>query len=151
MVKPRENRIHMMMSEEELTAIDDWRFANRIATRSDAIRRLCQIGLVLDEKASTLQGSIADNTRTTLAMTDRLEELTFKAHDKGIDILPIMESLADFVPSQAELQYLGMLLGGLAGSFRRQGSVEEAMESAKQVREISLQTLERFKRMKTPD
>ncbi|MDX3976577.1 hypothetical protein [Shinella sp.] len=151
MVKPRENRIHMMMSEEELTAIDDWRFANRIATRSDAIRRLCQIGLVLDEKASTLQESSADNTRTTLAMTDRLEDLTFKAHDKGIDILPIMESLADFVPSQAELQYLGMLLGGLAGSFRRQGSVEEAMESAKQVREISLQTLERFKRMKTPD
>jgi hypothetical protein len=36
-----------MMSEEELKAIDDWRFNNRISTRSDAVRRLCQIGLLV--------------------------------------------------------------------------------------------------------
>lgn len=39
----RENRVPIMLSDDELTAIDDWRFANRIGTRSDAIRRLCQI------------------------------------------------------------------------------------------------------------
>lgn len=43
--KPRENRVPIMMSESELKAIDDWRFENRIATRSDAVRRLCQLGL----------------------------------------------------------------------------------------------------------
>lgn len=41
---PRENRVPIMFSAGELTAIDDWRFENRIATRADAVRRLCQIG-----------------------------------------------------------------------------------------------------------
>jgi hypothetical protein len=45
MVKPRENRVPIMMSDEELTAIDDWRYANRVATRSDAVRRLVQVAL----------------------------------------------------------------------------------------------------------
>ncbi|MCC2612623.1 hypothetical protein [Neorhizobium petrolearium] len=54
MVKPRENRVPIMMSEEELQAIDDWRFANRIATRSDAVRRLVQLGILFDEDADNL-------------------------------------------------------------------------------------------------
>jgi hypothetical protein len=45
---PRENRVPIMMSDEELTDVDDWRYGNRIATRSDAIRRLAQIGLRVD-------------------------------------------------------------------------------------------------------
>ena len=53
--KPRENRVPIMMSDEELTAIDDWRFAQRVATRSDAVRRLCQIGLALSERESRLK------------------------------------------------------------------------------------------------
>ncbi|MCV9906673.1 hypothetical protein OIV19_03460 [Brucella sp. HL-2] len=48
MVKPRENRIPIMMSDEELEAVDDWRFKNRIATRSEAVRRLIQIGNSLE-------------------------------------------------------------------------------------------------------
>uniref|UniRef100_UPI003F491FAA hypothetical protein n=1 Tax=Ensifer adhaerens TaxID=106592 RepID=UPI003F491FAA len=49
MVKPRENRVPIMMSDDELKAIDDWRFNNRIATRSDAVRKLAKIGMVTDE------------------------------------------------------------------------------------------------------
>ena len=43
--KPRDNRIPIMMSDQELSSIDDWRFANRVATRADAVRRLFQVGL----------------------------------------------------------------------------------------------------------
>ena len=43
--KLRVNRIPIMMTDEELAAIDDWRFSNRVATRSEAIRQLCQKGL----------------------------------------------------------------------------------------------------------
>jgi exonuclease VII large subunit len=50
----RENRIPIMVSHEELAAIDDWRFANRIATRSDAIRRLCQNALWLEQELNNL-------------------------------------------------------------------------------------------------
>lgn len=40
---PRDKRVPIMMTEAELAAIDDWRFDNRIATRAEAIRRLCAI------------------------------------------------------------------------------------------------------------
>lgn len=49
--KPRENRIPIMMSDEELQPIDDWRFENRIATRSDAVRQLCSQALYAHRKS----------------------------------------------------------------------------------------------------
>lgn len=49
MVKPRENRVPIMMADSELTAVDDWRYKNRVATRSEAIRRLCRIALIQEE------------------------------------------------------------------------------------------------------
>lgn len=51
---PRENRVPIMMSDNEVASIDDWRYRNRVATRSDAIRRLCQISLALDAQSSQL-------------------------------------------------------------------------------------------------
>lgn len=38
------------MTPTEVKAIDDWRFANRVSSRGEAIRRLCQTALVLDEQ-----------------------------------------------------------------------------------------------------
>lgn len=50
---PRENRVPIMMSEAELTAVDDWRFTYRIATRSEAIRRLVRLGLNLEDEVTS--------------------------------------------------------------------------------------------------
>ncbi|MDH6235164.1 hypothetical protein M2281_005786 [Mesorhizobium soli] len=47
--EPRQNRIPFMMSDSELSAVDEWRFSNRIGTRAEAIRRLCQLGLAADK------------------------------------------------------------------------------------------------------
>lgn len=41
----REHRVPIMLSDPEISAIDDWRFANRMGSRSSAIRRLCRIAL----------------------------------------------------------------------------------------------------------
>ncbi len=50
MARPRlgdseSKRLQMVITEDELKAIDDWRFENRIENRSEAIRRLCQIAI----------------------------------------------------------------------------------------------------------
>jgi hypothetical protein len=45
----KSERLHMLISPAELEAIDDWRFRNRIGTRADAIRRLAQMSLQIDE------------------------------------------------------------------------------------------------------
>lgn len=47
-----------MMSDAELAAVDEWRFSNKIATRAEAIRRLCQIGLAFDGKADDLHAAL---------------------------------------------------------------------------------------------
>ena len=47
---PRNNRVPVMMSNAEMDSIDEWQHENRIATRSEAIRRLCKIGLEAEAK-----------------------------------------------------------------------------------------------------
>ena len=41
----KEERIALMISAEELAAIDDFRFANRFRSRAEVIRHLCRLGI----------------------------------------------------------------------------------------------------------
>ena len=41
----RVERLQIMLSEEELAALDDWRFARRMPSRAAAIRELLKRGL----------------------------------------------------------------------------------------------------------
>ncbi|MDH6265353.1 chromosome segregation ATPase [Rhizobium sp. SG_E_25_P2] len=74
MVKPRENRVPMMLSNEELEAIDAWRFQNRISTRSEAIRRLCKIGLMLDAKLTPTYTAMKAHAAALTDLTQHLNE-----------------------------------------------------------------------------
>lgn len=44
----RTEKLQVMLSDEELQAIDDWRFAYRLPTRAAAIRELLKRGLKSD-------------------------------------------------------------------------------------------------------
>lgn len=50
----KDQRVVTMMSPSELEAIDDWMFKNRIRSRGEAIRRLCQIGMEYDRTSWAL-------------------------------------------------------------------------------------------------
>lgn len=41
----REQRLQIMLTAEELSALDDWRFARRMPTRAAAVRELLRRGL----------------------------------------------------------------------------------------------------------
>lgn len=43
--KRKKERVCVMMTPDEITAIDDWRFSNRVPSRADAIRQLLQHSL----------------------------------------------------------------------------------------------------------
>lgn len=47
-------KFQMMMSPGEAEVLDNWMFQNRIRSRAEAIRRLCQIGLLLDGMADEM-------------------------------------------------------------------------------------------------
>lgn len=71
----KDQRVPIMMSEDELTAIDDWSFKNRIRSRGEAIRRLCQIGLAFDEKASPIMEQTKEILRRRTNDSKKLNEL----------------------------------------------------------------------------
>ena len=50
----RETRIQIMLSDEELAAIDDWRFQQRMPSRAAAIRQLLNVGLHIKQ----LEGAV---------------------------------------------------------------------------------------------
>lgn len=46
--RSRPERLQIMLSPEEMKALDDWRFARRMPSRASAIRELLKRGLAMD-------------------------------------------------------------------------------------------------------
>lgn len=44
----RAERLQIMLSPEELSALDDWRFARRMPSRASAVRELLRRGLAVE-------------------------------------------------------------------------------------------------------
>jgi hypothetical protein len=44
----RETRLQIMLDDEELSAIEDWRFKQRMPSRAAAIRQLLRLGLQVE-------------------------------------------------------------------------------------------------------
>ena len=44
----REQRLQIMLTDDELSAIDDWRFSRRMPTRAAAVRELLKRGLAAE-------------------------------------------------------------------------------------------------------
>ncbi|HSV01734.1 MAG TPA: hypothetical protein VLI41_00885 [Phenylobacterium sp.] len=44
----RDERLQIMLSEDELSALDDWRFARRMPSRAAAVRELLKRGLAAE-------------------------------------------------------------------------------------------------------
>ncbi len=49
----RAERLQIMLTQEELAALDDWRFANRMPSRAAAVRELLKRGLAAEGYAPT--------------------------------------------------------------------------------------------------
>lgn len=49
----RETRLQIMLDDDELAAIDDWRFKRRMPSRAAAIRELLRLGLLAELGAKT--------------------------------------------------------------------------------------------------
>ena len=49
----RSEKLQLLLDEEELQAIDDWRFAHRLPSRAAALRELLRRGLISSDFADT--------------------------------------------------------------------------------------------------
>jgi metal-responsive CopG/Arc/MetJ family transcriptional regulator len=53
----RGERLQIMLTQEELKALDDWRFSRRMPSRASAVRELLKRGLASEGFLSADQGS----------------------------------------------------------------------------------------------
>lgn len=53
----RGERLQIMLTDDELAALDDWRFSRRMPSRAAAVRELLKRGLAAEGFASANQGS----------------------------------------------------------------------------------------------
>jgi hypothetical protein len=57
MTDERESRLQVMLTEDELTALDDFRFRQRMPSRAAAIRELLRRGLGVERGSAAPSGS----------------------------------------------------------------------------------------------
>lgn len=63
-------RVQLLMSPDEVEAIDEWRWANRIRSRAEAIRHL--IGIALAAPLDNAGAKVHLNSRGTHAITEQV-------------------------------------------------------------------------------
>ena len=66
----RGERLQIMLSEDELSALDDWRFSRRMPSRASAIRELLKRGL----GAEGFMKAEARSTSKSFGVVDRQSE-----------------------------------------------------------------------------
>lgn len=132
MVEQRENRIHMYLSNEERDAIDDWRYANRVATRSEAIRRLCQIGLTFDQSRSDLVATYM----TAQDAATRIVELSKRAAEDEITEAEKELMLAGLDTYTALISMFRVLnpTAGIAANFKGDQGIDTLISDANEIR-----------------
>ena len=52
----RDERLQIMLTQEELKALDDWRFSRRMPSRAAAVRELLRLGLTAEGISLADQG-----------------------------------------------------------------------------------------------
>ena len=73
----RGERLQVMLMDEELAALDDWRFDKRMPSRASAVRELLKRGLAAEGVV------VGDSTHATLGFSTPAEK-TFKKHRRTL-------------------------------------------------------------------
>ncbi|MDI6029073.1 hypothetical protein QBK99_23150 [Corticibacterium sp. UT-5YL-CI-8] len=122
-------RLHVKITADEITAIDDWRFANRIPSRSEAVRRLCQIGLQTDQSLQAIREEAAGVYDKRFA---ELEQLF-----KVVKAVKTSEDLSRLVVKSLEAVTTGLRnYGELESSLRQAAEKADTMKSGGDVEKL---------------
>ena len=65
----RGERLQIMLTEDEVKALDDWRFAKRMPSRASAIRELLRVGLAAEVRSKDF--GVVTATQKTVGRSGR--------------------------------------------------------------------------------
>jgi hypothetical protein len=111
-------RFNMFMSPSEMQAIDDWAWKNRIRSKSEAVRRLVQIGLAFDVQAAK------DGSQLLMQASNELilPMLTLESLIEDADLHPVDDIVITDAINEVEEKIKGVqrLLGTTIHTFWNQ-------------------------------
>lgn len=127
----KDQRVVTMMTPGELSAIDDWMFAHRIKSRGEAIRRLCQMAMLMEPKAKSLEAKmrhiVVDQGMDAGDILGTNRDSSGPAEDVGPRV---KNHLAATRAAMIEIAGDAIGLGMIADAAAEPGSVEEAIAQA---------------------
>lgn len=138
----RENRVPIMMSDEELKAVDDWQAASGAPTRSEAIRRLAALGLHLDESSRDLDArytALADAFFEESGTALKIIQLAGK--ESELSLKAALKALSDIAEPTAALGETVALLTLFPAVARRSGNFSEMAGATERMQQRSIQRL----------
>lgn len=104
--REKTDRLHMLVSPEELEAIDDWQHSNKIATRSEAVRRLVQVGLRYLEHLPAYAAAAQEVTDKVSSWEGELREMLDRKlayeHFKSVAALSLLDNLTPLADLQEQ-------------------------------------------------
>jgi hypothetical protein len=128
-------RLHMKITKDELADIDAWRYANHIPSRSEAVRRLTQIGLFLDSEADRIAKQALDLDQS---FSDRFEAASKQLVDgdgepsdkKDAFISDMFRFAIDmYEKTEYLIQHIGIVLGPMQ-ALKKSGRYNDARWAA---------------------
>lgn len=135
----KDQRIPIMMTSSEVTEIDDWSFQHRIRSRGEAIRRLCQIGLMFEghrgellEKFQAIAKHAMDNSNAGAKVAEKVNsgDATKLELELARLSLTTMMDVAKMIP-------LIRTMVGVANNFKEDKDLKEIMDEAKIIFDIT--------------
>ncbi|MGO8104906.1 hypothetical protein AB9F46_31445 [Rhizobium leguminosarum] len=119
-------RLHMKLSAEERDVIDDWRYKNRVPSRSEAVRRLCQIGIKGEGHVDQLIADMVDLLGTMSVLRSKLIPFENEQLNKLLD-----EVLADHHKVSQDIQLMAAAFSKIANAEDLQQLMEQTKEAMK--------------------
>lgn len=74
-------RLHVKITADEIKEIEDWRYANRVPSRSEAVRRLVQMGLILSRSFEEIRSAGMDAGKGLLSFDEKRLAALFEIDD----------------------------------------------------------------------
>ncbi|KAB2733604.1 hypothetical protein [Brucella intermedia] len=128
-------KFQMMMSPSEAQELDDWMFENRIRSRAEAIRRLCQIGMAFDRHSPEMFASRAGLMANLAEAINTFADGKSNNPDKLPDV-PAAKSTFNSLKNALSLQMRVGLLDQFATLLKNGKDMESALSQAKEMERL---------------
>jgi hypothetical protein len=130
-------KFQMMMSPEEAELLDDWMFKNRVRSRAEAIRRLCQLGLILD---GSLLPMVMKNRDKDYSLGRAIQRIHGSKVASREDVMKLFLNFADVVKEAEEYLLLMMAMTDKvlleASPIYNSREIERAVLSIKEIKDM---------------